>query len=335
VALDMIDRWIEEGIVGSVAAAVVRPGGEVVERRFAGAATEGSLFALASLTKPIVALAAMVAVEEGVLHLDAPVAEHLPAYRDGHRDAISLRHLLSHASGLPESVRGTPPLEVMPVRPPGTARIYSNEGFHVVGLLLAAAAGMSFQRYVDEAVLAPLALDAWLPLPDDEAPRAVIVQDPGLSAPGVPLFNASQWRRRGSASGGAFASLDAIARLAGLLLDRGDPILPGEAFDEVARVQFAGIDGGLESFPKLRCPDWGLGLNVRGTGSPHWAGDAVSPATLSHFGASGTLLWADPAAGIALACLANRGTYSGWMLAPGMGWPALSAAVVEEHRGVA
>ena len=77
----------------------------------------------------------------------------------------------------------------------------------------------------------------------------------------------------------------------------------------------------------MHCPDWGLGLNVRGTGDPHWCGDAVSPATLSHFGASGTLMWADPAAGRGLVCLANRSTYSGWMMRPGR-WADLTAQVL-------
>jgi hypothetical protein len=85
----------------------------------------------------------------------------------------------------------------------------------------------------------------------------------------------------------------------------------------------------LESFPKLHCPDWGLGVNIRGHGSPHWCGDAVSPATLSHFGASGTLMWADIEAGRGLVCLASRGTYSGWMMRPGR-WADLTRAVLAE-----
>jgi CubicO group peptidase (beta-lactamase class C family) len=332
--LEMIDRWVDDGTVGSAAAAVVAPGGEVLERRYVGA-DERSLFALASLTKPIVATAALLAVEEGALELDAPVAHHISEYGDELRRDITLRHLLSHTSGLPETAKGAPPLEVMPVRPPGTRRVYSNQGFHVVGLLLSSATGMPYQRYVDEAVLAPLGMDAWLPLPEDEAGRALEVRDPGLAAPGVPFFNAAEWRRRGTAAGGAFASLEAVARFAGVLLDRGSPLLHDETFEELASVQFPGLEGGLESFPKLHCPDWGLGVNIRGRGGPHWAGDAVSPATLSHFGASGTLLWADPKAGVGLVCLADRGTYSGWMLRPGSGWPELSAEVIRERGRVA
>jgi CubicO group peptidase (beta-lactamase class C family) len=329
-ALEAIDRWVAEGRADAIAAAVLDRHGTLVERRFAGAAGERSLFALASLTKPVVALAALVAVEEGVLELDAPAYALLPALDDADRRSITLRHLLSHASGLPESVRGTPPLEVELKYPPGTRRAYSNEGYHLIGLLLEAATEMPFQRYITDAVIRPLGMDAFLPLPEAEQGRALEVRDPGLSSPGVPLFNAPQWRRRGNAAGGMFASLDAYARIVALLLGGGAPLLHRDTWSELASVQFPGIPGGLESFPKLHCPDWGAGVNIRGTGGPHWAGDAVSESTLSHFGASGTLMWADLERGMGLVCLANRGTYSGWMLAEG-GWTELSGEVIAEH----
>jgi CubicO group peptidase (beta-lactamase class C family) len=329
-ALEAIDRWVAEGRADGVAAAVVSRDDGVLERRFAGAAGERSLFALASLTKPVVALAALVAVEEGVLEMDAPACDLLPALADGERRSITLRHLLSHAAGLPESARGTPPAEVPLAYPPGTRRAYSNEGYHLVGLLIEAATEMRFQQYITDAVLAPLGLDAFLPVPESEERRALEVRDPGLSSPGVPLFNAPQWRRRGNAAGGMFASLDAYARVVALLLGGGGPLLHSDTWRELATVQFPGIPGGLESFPKLHCPDWGAGVNVRGTGGPHWAGDAVSPSTLSHFGASGTLMWADLDRGVGLVCLANRGTYSGWMLADG-GWIELSGEVIAAH----
>jgi CubicO group peptidase (beta-lactamase class C family) len=329
-ALEAIDRGVAEGRADAVAAAVVRRDGAVLERRDAGLADPGALFALASLTKPDVALAALVAVEEGVLDLDTPAHEVLPPLDDPQRREITLRHLLSHAGGLPESARGVPPLEVAPKYPPGTHRVYSNEGFHLIGLMLAAATGMTFQRYVTEAVIDPLGLDAHLPLPEADYRRALEVRDPGLSSPGVHLFNAPEWRRRGNAAGGMFATADAYASVTTLLLAGGGPLLHRDTWAELATVQFPGIPGGLESFPKLHCPDWGAGVNVRGTGGPHWAGDRVSSSTLSHFGASGTVMWADLDRGIGLVCLANRGTYSGWMLAEG-GWVELSAAVIDAH----
>ncbi len=324
--LSSIDTWVAEGDVPAVAAAVVDRRG-IRELRVAGAADERSLFALASLTKPLVAIAVLVAAEEGSLDLDAPVADHLPGYGSSARDPITARHLLAHASGLPESVKGMDALAVEPVHPPAVRRVYSNEGFHVLGALLSAATGIDHGRYVSEAVFEAGAIDAHLPLADRDAARALEVREPGLSAPGMPLFNAPEWRRRGNAAGGGFATVAAYAEVVRWLLTETGPI-SAESHAELRSVQWPGIPGGLESFPKLHCPDWGLGVNIRGSGSPHWCGDAVSPGTISHFGASGTLMWADRDAGVGLVCLANRGTYSGWMLRPGR-WADLTRSVIE------
>src|SRR5436190_19127148 len=207
-SLLLVDTWVAEGDVPAVAAALIGPSG-VADLRVAGDARQDSLFALASLTKPLVAVAALVAAEEGALDLDAPVGDHLPQYREPARATITARHLLAHASGLTEVARGTPPLDVEPVHPPATRRVYSNEGFHVLGALIGAATGIDFHRYVAEAVFEPLGMDAHLPLPEDEYGRALEVLEPGLVAPGVQLFNGSEWRRRGTAAGGCFATAEA------------------------------------------------------------------------------------------------------------------------------
>ncbi len=272
----------------------------------------------------------MVAAEEGALDLDAPAAEHLPAYRSGPRRAITARHLLSHASGLPEvGPQGVPALDVEPVRPPATRRVYSNEGYAVLGALLAAATGMGHAEYVRRAVLEPLGMDAWLGLPEAEEARALDVHEPGLWRPGQPLFNARAWRERATAAGGMFATCAGYARFVQLLLREGAPLIAPETFAEMARVQYPGLAGGIESFMTWERADWGLGPEIRDGKDPHWTGTRTSPDTLSHFGASGTVMWADPAAGVGLVCLANRGTYSGWMLRPGR-WPDLSGRVIGE-----
>jgi CubicO group peptidase (beta-lactamase class C family) len=312
--------------VPAVAAAVVTASG-VQELRCAGDAGESSLFALASLTKPLVALAAMVAAEEGAIDLDAPVGEHLPAFRSPGRSGITPRHLLSHASGLPESASASDPLEVEPVAAPATRRIYSNEGYAVLGLLLTAATRIPHAQYVREAVFEPLRMDARLGLSEHEEARALPVREPGLYRPGVALFNSRAWRRRASAAGGAFATVGAYARFVQCLLERGAPLLAEETFAEFAEVQFPGLAGGIESFVTWDRADWALGCDVRDAKRPHWTGEACSPSTLSHFGASGTLFFADPAAGAGLVCLANRGTYSGWAMRPDR-WPDLCARVI-------
>ncbi len=102
-------------------------------------------YRLASLTKPMVAWAIMVAVEEGVIDLDQPV-QHVAA-----ADGTTMRHLLSHASGFPFD--GDDPIAAIE-----RTRIYSNTGFERAADELAAAASMPFGDYFREAVLEPLGL---------------------------------------------------------------------------------------------------------------------------------------------------------------------------------
>lgn len=98
-------------------------------------------FALASVTKVLVAHAVLVAVEEGTVDLDQPAGP----------PGSTVRHLLAHASGLG-------PDRPEPLTGPGRQRIYSNAGFEVLGATLEAAAGMTTARYLHEALVEPLGL---------------------------------------------------------------------------------------------------------------------------------------------------------------------------------
>ena len=95
----------------------------------------------ASVTKPVTALACLVAAEEGAIDLDEAAGP----------PGSTFRHLLAHASGLP-------PEGSNPVARPGDRRIYSDHGFDVLGAALADHAGMPFGDYLREAVLQPLGL---------------------------------------------------------------------------------------------------------------------------------------------------------------------------------
>ena len=96
---------------------------------------------LASVSKPVAALALLVAAEEAVVDLDEAAGHH----------GSTVRHLLAHASGLPFEGRE-------PIAPPGRRRIYSNEGFAVLAEHLAGAAEMAFADYVRAAVCVPLGI---------------------------------------------------------------------------------------------------------------------------------------------------------------------------------
>jgi CubicO group peptidase (beta-lactamase class C family) len=319
-ALAGIDSWVADGLVPGVAAVVVDAEGVLAER-YAGvrerrgdeAIGPDTLFALASLTKPLVAAACMVAVEEGLLDLDDEV-----------RDGFSLRHLLSHCAGLPEAgLRWEEP----PGYPPGTQRWYSNAGYVQAAHLLEGASAMSCAAYLAEAVLSPLRMDASLGLKPADEQRAARVWQPGSYGEGE-LFNSEQFRRDAPPQGGGFASARAYGALLSCLLAGGGAggraLLAGETVDEMLAPQFGPLPGGVGGVGEWPDLCWGLGFDVRGRRQPHWSGNALSSRAASHFGASGTLAWLDPERGLGLVALANRGTYAGWWREP---WADLGAAV--------
>ena len=133
-ALREVGSWPAE----TVAVAVLRGGEEI--------ASEGpreQVFRWASVTKPVTALATLVAAEEGILDLDDAAGP----------PGSTVRHLLAHASGLPFDGGA-------PISPPGKRRIYSNAGFDVLAEAVGAAAVMPFTEYLQAAVLGPLEMGA-------------------------------------------------------------------------------------------------------------------------------------------------------------------------------
>ena len=131
-ALRQIDGWP----VDFAAAGVVDPDGGVSTYGDAARAVR-----LASVSKPVAALATLVAAEEGVVDLDEPAGP----------PGSSVRHLLAHTSGLPFEGE-------TPIARPGHRRIYSNEAFRVLADHVTGHAEMPFAEYVREAVCAPLGI---------------------------------------------------------------------------------------------------------------------------------------------------------------------------------
>jgi CubicO group peptidase (beta-lactamase class C family) len=135
-ALDQVEAWPAE----TVAVGVVADGKVAATR-----GPQERQFAWASVTKPVTALAVLVAAEEGTVDLDGPAGP----------PGSTVRHLLAHASGLPFEGRE-------PISPPGRRRIYSNTGFDVLAELVETRAEMPFVDYLRAAVLEQLGLRAEL-----------------------------------------------------------------------------------------------------------------------------------------------------------------------------
>jgi CubicO group peptidase (beta-lactamase class C family) len=156
---------------------------------------------------------------------------------------------------------------------------------------VAEAAEMPFEEYLRLAVFEPLGLGAAL---------------------------------RGSPATGIEGSLDDLTALGRDLL--APSLVAPETLREATIVAFPGLVGVLPGFGRMEPNDWGLGFELRDAKEPHWTGTRNSPATFGHFGRSGTFLWVDPEARLALACLTDR-EFGDWARDA---WPRFSDAVLEE-----
>jgi CubicO group peptidase (beta-lactamase class C family) len=142
-----------------------------LERRLA--TTSATNYRLASLTKQFTATAVLLLVEESRLQLDAPIRTWLPSLPAA-ADAVTLRHLLTHTSGILDYEDLIPASRQTPLHdadvlqlleseqrtyfPPGTSYRYSNSGYALLALTLAAASGMDFAALLRTRIFAPLGM---------------------------------------------------------------------------------------------------------------------------------------------------------------------------------
>jgi CubicO group peptidase (beta-lactamase class C family) len=113
--------------------------------------------------------------------------------------------------------------------------------------------------------------------------------------------------------------------LASFALELQRPTLVGPAtLAEATSVAFPGLRGVVPGVGNFDPCDWGLGFELHDGKAPHWMSPRNSPAAFGHFGGTGTFLWVDPDAGLALAVLTDR-DFGPWALEA---WPSLSGAVL-------
>ena len=179
-----------------------------------------------------------------------------------------------------------------PAGRPGQRRVYSNVGFETLAEHVAEQAEMPFADYFTAGVLRPLGMSAEL---------------------------------RGSAASELHGTLDDLLLLAREL--QRPTLLAPETLAEATSVQFPGLAGVLPDFGRMDPNDWGLGFELRDGKSPHWTGSRNSPRTFGHFGGSGTFLWVDPEADLALGVLTDL-DFGDWAKDA---WPRLSDAVLLEQ----
>lgn len=265
--------------------------------------TEDTIFDLASLTKPVAtATAVMQLAETGKLDLDRPAAAYWPEFAAHGKDGITLRHLLTHYSGLRadldmgkkwsgrDAARGLI-VQERPEAPPGSRYLYSDINFEVLGEIVEKASGQPLDAYCREHIFAPLEMrdTGFTPPPSariapTEGGRKGVVHDP------------TAYRMGGVAGhAGLFSTADDLARFARMLLDGGENVL------RVASLQSMSEPQSPAGQPRLR----GLGWDLAAPFSANR--EALPPlGAYGHTGFTGTSLWLDPVSGLYVILLTNR-----------------------------
>jgi CubicO group peptidase (beta-lactamase class C family) len=271
-----------------------------------------TVFDLASLTKVVATTTmAMILYERGLLDLDLPVVAVVAEFagEDPRRDAVSLRMLLSHSSGLPAyeqfSLRAKTREELLSaafatalVADPGAIAKYSDIGFIILGVALERIAEEPLDRFSQHEIFGPLAMthtafnppSSWRasipPTANDQSFRHRIiqgeVQDENASVMGGVAPHA-----------GLFASAGDLAIFAHALLCGGCPILRPETVALFTR---------RESSPQ----DTSQALGWDTPSSRSQAGKYFSANAFGHLGYTGTSLWIDPERQLSVTLLTNR-----------------------------
>lgn len=246
-------------------------------RRVGSYGDTSAVFPLASVSKLIAGYAALIAVEEGLVELDAPIpARWLPEGLDKVQPvgvSLTLRMLLAHASGLAMS-------EYAQQKPALARRIYSSAGFGLLARVIEKAGSelgvaVNFGEYVRGAVCEPLGM------------TAEVSGHPGH---------------------GYAASADDLALLAAEFL--APSLVSADLLAEALSVQYPNLAGIVPGYGRFNPCSWGLAFELHGDGTfrkePHWMGDTLPATAAGHFGMSGTFLWLDRAFGTAAVVLTDR-----------------------------
>jgi CubicO group peptidase (beta-lactamase class C family) len=275
--------------------------------------TEDTIFDIASLTKVVAtAPAVMVLLERGKVDLDTPAFAYLPELAGGGKERITLRHLLTHTSGLGRTLRGGPDwsnrkkagemLRAEPLdHPPGSAFLYSDLNFIVLGEIVRRVSGKSLDAFAADEIFGPLKLadtgflppPAWLPriAPTEKIGREVLrgrVHDPKAQALGGVAGHA-----------GVFSTAADMARFARMMLNGGEldgvRILKPETVRMMTRVQT----------PASLKAQRGLGWDIDSDFSRP-RGEVFPIGSYGMTGFTGVCLWIDPFSETFWILLSNR-----------------------------
>lgn len=291
---------------GDVRAAVldVRQGEFHFSRAFGEARGPETAFLIASISKPMTAAGVMLLADRGKLALSDPVHKFIPEFAGGDRELVTVQHLLTHTSGLPDMLpenielrkRHAPLADFVAgvcktplLFRPGTKVSYQSMGILLAAEIAQRVTRMPFREFLRREVFLPLGMrETSLGLGGrriaDTAQCQVESNDDWN-------WNTPYWRDLGAPWGGVHATagdiakfLEAFWRPNGLVLKR-----------ETALAMITSHTQGLNE-------TWGLGWRLDAGAF----GRGCSPRTFGHYGATGTVAWADAETGVRCVLLTTK-----------------------------
>lgn len=322
----LFHRQIADGLHPGAGLAVYRQGRLAVDL-WGGLADDAggvpvnadTMFILYSSTKPLAAVCLHILWERGRLDWDDKVADYWPGFAKHGKDAVTIRHILTHRGGFPE----TPPElswdrwqdwdyvvecmeNIIPDYPAGQLMAYHPRNFGwVIGELVRRIDGRHIGVFLREEILDPLGLDdGYVGLPPELEPRVSRIHAmedcdrPGMIRP----YNRPEVHQAVHPAGGGIFTARALARFYAMLCNGGEldgvRILKAETVAEGTRLQTEANDFSLGLKMRrslgLVLDDSRMGASIdRGVG------------TFGHGGAGTSVGWADPALGLAVAYITN------------------------------
>jgi CubicO group peptidase (beta-lactamase class C family) len=329
-----IERGMHEGLhIG--AQLYVSRHGQVVADVAAGEARRGvpmrtdTLMLWLSAGKPITAVAIAQQWERGKLELDDRVAQLIPEFAAGGKEAITIRHILTHTGGFRAAlghwedqpwdavIAAVCAARLEPRWIPGTTAGYHGlTSWYILGEVVRRLDGRAFDRYVREEVLLPCGMsDSWLGVPVEQqetyGDRFGLMHDTSHGE-AVANFKMDEPRlaaqcRPPSGARGPIRELGKFYET--LLLQRGGPIGRPQTIEAITAHHRVGVHD--KTFRHV--VDFGLGFvlqsNQYGIDTvPYGYGPHASPRTFGHSGSRSSIGYADPEHGLVVACIFNGAT---------------------------
>ncbi len=268
-----------------------------------------SLFAIASMTKPITAAAVLILQDEGKLSIDDPVSKYIPSFKEASlkdgkpKREMTIKDCLTHTAGLGGSQQNEGTLEETAEKlakrtldfEPGAKWQYS-PGLTVVGRVVEVASGKSFDDFLRQRIFEPLQMyDTSFNPTKDQQKRLVRLYQQNKEKTGLEIgtswINDVSTTRTPNPSGGLFSTASDVARFYQMMLGGGElggkRILSQDAVRQLTSIQTDDLKTGFTDGN-----GWGLGFCV--IREPQGVTQMLSSGSYGHGGAFGTQSWADP-----------------------------------------